>query len=297
MDTIANPPRSTALITGASSGVGYELTVRLLREGWDVVAWMRSEVPDHDPVVAAARASGRLRSDRVDLADPVGLAAALDRVRSRERSIDLVVNNAALSLAQAQPGPSGRDVHFDVNVLSPYAITTALLPCVAASEHKTILNVASNALLSVKQFSLAELVHPTRFKKLFGPYAASKLALALWTHELARALPPDVELRSVCPGPSDTPMTRGPGMPRWLGMLVPLPLLFPHPRRGADRLHAAGLGAHRGERGVFIHRDRVTPLPWLAQAPAVLAAVRDIHARSFPVRPGQDVRPRDSDPG
>jgi NAD(P)-dependent dehydrogenase (short-subunit alcohol dehydrogenase family) len=268
----------TALITGASSGVGYELTTRLLGEGWDVLTLTRSPLPERAPIVAASHANGRLRSYRADLADPTHLTAALAEIRAREPSLELLVNNAAVSLDRPAPAPSGRDLHFEVNVLAPYAITTELLPLLTASGRGTIVNVASNALLTVKQLSLAELQHPTRFKKLFGSYAASKLALALWTHEAARSLPPGVTLRSVCPGPNDTPMTRGAGMPAWIAVLVPL--LFRHPRRGAARLHAAAFG--RDQNGVFLHRGKPTKLPHLAAAPAVLAAVRAAYTASFP---------------
>lgn len=274
MVTRTETSRSTALITGANSGVGHELTARLLREGWQVLTLTRSEVPDREPVVAASKAEGRLRSYRADLGDPAALAAALADIRTKERGIDLLVNNAGGSLDRALPGPSGRDLHFEVNVLAPYVITTELLPLLASDAGGTIVNVASNALLTVKQLSLPELMHPGHcaFKKLFGAYAASKLALALWTHELAKALPPGVELRSACPGANDTPMTRGAGMPGWMAVLVPL--LFRHPRRGAARLHDAAFGAHRGVSGVFLNRGAATPIPHLAQAPAVLAAVR-----------------------
>lgn len=273
----------TALITGASSGVGYELTTRLLGEGWEVLTLTRSALPDRAPIVAASRVNGRLRHYHADLADPAGLAAALAEIRTRERSIDLLVNNAAISLDRPAPGPAGRDLHFEVNVLAPYIVTSELMPQVAASGRGTILNVASNALLTVKHFSLAELLRPTHFKKLFGSYAASKLALALWTHEAAKQLPPGVELRSVCPGPNDTPMTRGAGMPGWIAVLVPF--LFRHPRRGAAQVHAAAFGPQRGPSGVFLHRGKPTPIPHLSAAPAVHEAVRAAYTAAF--RPPQ----------
>jgi len=157
-------------------------------------------------------------------------------------------------------------------VLAPYLIVQGLLAPVARSGRKQIVNVSSNACLGVKKLSLAELSRPTHFQKLFGPYAASKLALSLWTHDLAPTLPEGVELRSVCPGANDTPMTRGGGMPGWLRMLVPL--FFGNPARGAARLLDAASGEARAPRGAFLHEGKATPLPQVEQAPAIHAQVQ-----------------------
>ncbi|AKF04616.1 SDR family NAD(P)-dependent oxidoreductase [Sandaracinus amylolyticus] len=260
MDTTSRSP--VALVTGASSGVGLALTSRLLAERWSVVTLTRSPLPQHDPALAAARAEGRLRAHHADLADLRGLARALEGIAAAEPRIDLLVNNAGVSLDAPRAAASGRDVHFDVNVLAPYVIARALAPNVAKGEHRTILNVSSNALLQVKELDLDELMRPTRFTKLFGSYAASKLALSLWTHEMAALLPGGVEMRSVCPGANDTPMTRGAGMPGWLRVLVPI--LFRDPKHGAARV----LDAARGglPRGAFLHRGRPAAIPHLHRA-------------------------------
>ncbi|APR75930.1 oxidoreductase [Minicystis rosea] len=266
----------TALITGASSGVGAELARRLLAEGWRVLALVRSPLRAEDPALRDAMRAGLLRTYMADLAVPAALAAALADIRAQEARIDLLVNNAGVSLERAQPAPSGRDLHFEVNVLAPYLVTTALLPLVAASAHRTVLQVSSNALLSVKALDLDELVHPTRFAKLFGPYASSKLALSLWTAAFAHTAPAGVSILSACPGANDTPMTRGAGMPGWLRVFVPV--LFRHPRRGAATLHHAALAprARSLEPGVFLNRGRPTSLPFAERAEDVLARVRMI---------------------
>jgi NAD(P)-dependent dehydrogenase (short-subunit alcohol dehydrogenase family) len=265
----------TALITGSNSGVGAELTSRLLGEGWRVRALVRSSFrEDAPPHIGDALRTGALRVYRTDLADPAVLTRTLAEVRAHEPRIDLLINNAGVSLDRAAPAPSGRDVHFEVNVLAPYLITTALLPLVAASAHRTILQVSSNALLTVKAFALDELEHPTRFTRLFGPYATSKLALSLWTTAFARTASPSLVIRSACPGPNDTPMTRGAGMPRWLRILVPF--LFRHPRRGASTLHAAAFAPRSTAPGAFLHRGRPTALPFHERADEVLARIHTI---------------------
>jgi NAD(P)-dependent dehydrogenase (short-subunit alcohol dehydrogenase family) len=269
---VTNEPLSTAVVTGASSGIGLALTSRLLTEGWRVVTLQRAALPPEGAVFQRALAEARLRPHRVDLSDLAALPAIVAQIAEEEPSIDLLVNNAAVSLDAPRAAPSGRDVHLDVNVLAPYVLVDGLLASVARSTHKQIVNVSSNACLGVGQLSFEELAHPTRFEKLFGPYAASKLALSLWTHDLAPRLSRDVELRSVCPGANDTPMTRGKGMPGWLRLVVPL--LFGAPDGGAGRIWSAALGTSKAPRGAFVHKGKATPLPCLAQASTVHTQVR-----------------------
>lgn len=262
-----------ALITGASSGVGYQLLLRLLNEGWRVLALQRSPIPQEDPVVRAALHERRLIPHAVDLSVPARLTAQLAQLAAAEPRVDLLVNNAGVSLAQSTLAASGRDLHFEVNVLAPYLITRALLPNVAASQQRTVLQVSSNALLSVKELSREELLWPSRFRKLLGPYASSKLALSLWTQALASSAPESVTLLSVCPGGNDTPMTRGAGMPSALRVLVPF--LFRHPRQGADTLLAAGVNRRGAPHpsGAFIHRGCPRTLPHQGRAAEVLSWV------------------------
>lgn len=266
----------TAVVTGASSGVGYEIALQLLRDDWRIIALNRSDLVGVDAADAAlveqTKRDDRLRVHRGDLADRAALDVILTTVQRDERIIDLVINNAGVSLEAPRAAPSGRDVHFEVNVLAPYLVTTALAPLVAASKEGMILNVASNALLQVKRLDLSDLVAPKAFRKLLGTYAESKLALALWTHALAPSLAEKgVTLASVCPGPNDTPMTRGRGMPAWLGWLVPFS--FGHPEKGARRVLDAALGPKRAPSGAFVNKGKPAPLPLLAQASEVLAFV------------------------
>ncbi len=273
-DTSAAP---TALVTGASSGVGYELAVRLLDEGWRVVALQRKPVPDNDSRVVAALAEARLVVHRADLAVPSELAAALATIGRAEPRIDWLVNNAGVSLEGPRPTASGRDVHFEVNVLAPYLVTRALLPNVAASAHRTIVQVSSNALLWASPLSREELLRPTRFKKLTGPYASSKLALSLWTRAFAARLPEGVSMLSVCPGGNDTQMTRSAGMPALLRLFVPL--FFRHPKNGAAALLQASVlrppSAPPFANGTFVNRGKATPLPQAERADELLSWVEE----------------------
>lgn len=270
----------TALITGANSGIGLELTRRLLAEGWDVVALIRSTFPADEPQIAQALAQGRLRSYSADLSDFASLQSALAELAARESRLDLLFNNAAAAVGGLRQSPQGRDIHFDVNTVAPYLILMELRPLLARGSLKTVINTSSSVLLFVRQFSLERLQHPPVYKPLSGPYGASKLGLSLWTQALAPALQAEgITIRSVNPGATKTKMTIGPGMPKWI---LPLRnLFFAEPAVGAARLYDAAFGPWQGQSGIFINGGKARRLPFAEQAPRILEAVHAIYTQTL----------------
>ncbi|AKT40194.1 SDR family NAD(P)-dependent oxidoreductase [Chondromyces crocatus] len=270
---------TTALVTGARTGVGFELTRRLLSEGWEVVALVRSDLPP-EPFVKEAQGEQRLRVVKGDLSDLGSLKQALREITAREASLDVLFNNAAISTEALRFSPGGRELQFEVNTVVPYILAMELKDLLRKGKLRTVINSSSNAALTVKRFDPATLERPPTFKKLFGPYAASKLALSLWTREAASRFSAEgIEIRSTCPGPNRTPMSAGGGMPWWL---LPFQrLTFSHPSKGAARLHEVAFGRFRGEAGVFVNRGKVTPLGFEAEGRAVLERVRAVHEGAF----------------
>ena len=259
------------LVTGASSGVGLELMKRLLGSGHHVVTLTRSPLPAV-PEVQAARERGHLSGYQGNLADAKSRTTALAEIASAHPRLDVVFNVAGVSLGKPQPTAQGREIPFEVNTLAPFVVLDELRPSLERGEDRLLVNVSSNAALMVNSFDPAVLPAPEEFKKLFGPYALSKLALSLWTHALAPRLEATrIRVISVCPGPNKTPMTAGDGMPWWLLMLRPL--LFAHPRKGATTLWQAAFAHPSAPSGAFLVKGKPTPIPFLERASEVLTLV------------------------
>jgi NAD(P)-dependent dehydrogenase (short-subunit alcohol dehydrogenase family) len=104
----------TALITGASRGIGREVACALSREGWRVLSAVR------DPKAAPAGTW----AEAVDMAVPDSIRALANRLRARSDRLDALVNNAAI-----YSGPP-RKV-WAVNVLGPLLLTRAVQPLLA----------------------------------------------------------------------------------------------------------------------------------------------------------------------
>ena len=163
------------LLTGASSGIGRALAIRLAGEGAVMVlAARRGELLEDLAEEIHAAGPSRPTVVSTDLSDP-GAAESLGRyaLEALGGSIDIVINNAGASLTGPQSLVADSDAArkvFEVNVWSPLALTAAVLPAMRAAGTGTVVNVTS----TVQSVPLP----------LIGYYGASKAALAQATRSL-----------------------------------------------------------------------------------------------------------------
>lgn len=155
-------PRS-ALITGASTGIGRACALHLDRLGWQVFAGVRREA---DAAALMAVASARLEPLILDVTQAEQVAAAAKRITSLvgEHGLHGLVNNAGISIGgplEFVPMELWRR-QFDVNVLGAVSVTQAFLPLLRCAGGR-IVNMSSTSGLNAMP--------------AMGPYAASKFAL------------------------------------------------------------------------------------------------------------------------
>jgi len=125
---------TTALVTGASSGIGAATALRLAQEGWSVVAAARRE----DRLAELAAQHPGIRSQPLDVTDPGSVAALADAVPE----CDLLVANAGgafdldpLAVADVQAWAR----MYDVNVLGLVRTVQALLPALKAARGQVVM--------------------------------------------------------------------------------------------------------------------------------------------------------------
>ncbi len=175
------------LVTGAAKRVGLHVALRLLEDGFDVVAHYRSPAPG----VETLRKAGATVV-QADLGDVAELRHLVMRVRSVTRSLRAVVHNA--SAFSKTSGDLDEDValferFFRVHMLAPYVLNRELLGLLRASEVKP-----------------ADIVHLTdiyaeRPNPDFATYCATKAGLVNLTRALAKRYAPDVKVNAIAPGP------------------------------------------------------------------------------------------------
>lgn len=130
----------TALITGASTGIGEATALRLAGAGWTVLAGVRGE--DAGARLAAKAPSGRVLPLRLDVTDFEQIRQAAGRVselagegESSPGRLDALINNAGIGYGGPLEllHPDELRDQFDVNVLGQVAVTQALLPALRAA--------------------------------------------------------------------------------------------------------------------------------------------------------------------
>ena len=184
----------TALVTGATSGIGRAAAVLLARRGAHVLVSGR-DADRGDAVVAHIRAAGG-KADFVaaDLADG-GSVRALAR-RATELGgghVDILVNNAGVFPFGPTQGASDEDIDtvYAVNVKAPFILTGELAPAMAARGKGTVINV----LTMVAHFGVTGM----------ALYGSSKAALTLLTKAWSAEFGPSgVRVNAVNPGPTRT---------------------------------------------------------------------------------------------
>ena len=114
----------TALVTGASRGIGRAIAERLGREGYEVIAAARSRTELDEVVAAIGAAGGRARAVVLDVGDPQAVAAALTGAE-----VDVLVNNAGIGILKPFIELTAADWQrtLDVNVNALYHVTHAVL--------------------------------------------------------------------------------------------------------------------------------------------------------------------------
>jgi NAD(P)-dependent dehydrogenase (short-subunit alcohol dehydrogenase family) len=187
-------PSRLVVVTGASTGIGRAIAVRLANAGYHVWAGVRSSDAQRE---LERLGLPRLVPQILDVTDEGhihALASRLAELAERGTKLHALVNNAALCVTaplETIAVPTLR-AHFETNVVGVNSLTQALLPQLMASGGR-IVNVGSN---------IGRLPPP-----FLGAYAASKAALEaltdVWRRELASC---GVAVSLVVPGPVMTPV-------------------------------------------------------------------------------------------
>ncbi|WP_049005994.1 oxidoreductase [Enterobacter cloacae] len=131
--------KKTALVTGASSGMGKVIARRLIQDGYQVYAAARSVDKMNDLAQLGARAL------RMDISRDEDILAAVDTIVSQTGGVDVLVNNAGFGLygPVEEIGIDEARYQFEVNVFGAARLTQLLLPAMRARRRGYIINITS----------------------------------------------------------------------------------------------------------------------------------------------------------
>jgi NAD(P)-dependent dehydrogenase (short-subunit alcohol dehydrogenase family) len=246
----------TALVTGASSGVGLATARALGRLGATVVLACRDRKRGEEAAASVRRHAGH---DNVhlllaDLSSQASVRRLADEFLATGWPLHVLVNNAGIINLRHARTVDGIESVFAVNHLAYFMLTNLLLERLQASAPARIVNVASEA-HRLGRMDFADLEGERRFKPM-RIYGRSKLANILFTYELARRLDgAPVTANCLHPGTVGTRIGHNNGRIARLLTGVVRPF-FRTPEEGAETsVHLASSAAVEGVTGRYF-RDR-----------------------------------------
>jgi NAD(P)-dependent dehydrogenase (short-subunit alcohol dehydrogenase family) len=191
----------TALVTGATSGIGFHTALGLVRDGADVILGARNEARGRSAVEAIRSVNGTSEIDYLvaDLSSMAGVREFAKATLDRTSRLDILVNNVGGFYLTRQVSDDGYEMTFALNHLSYFLLTELLKDLLIASAPARIVNVSSVA----HRNSRINFEDPLMTRRYWGmtAYGQSKLANVLFTYELAhRLLDSGVTANALHPG-------------------------------------------------------------------------------------------------
>jgi len=179
----------TFLITGANTGIGYATAIDLANRGGRVHLACRSEQKGQTAVAAIVAATGNeaVTFLPLDLGDLASVRECARQFLARGEPLHVLINNGGVAGARGITA-DGFELAFGVNHLGHFALTTALLDCLAASAPARVVTVSSDAHYQAKGIDFEAVRRRTASVTGLPEYAVSKLSNVLFTEELARRL-------------------------------------------------------------------------------------------------------------
>jgi NAD(P)-dependent dehydrogenase (short-subunit alcohol dehydrogenase family) len=206
------------LITGASSGLGFEAAVQLAKRGAHVVMACRSGIPQQGEKVQQLSGSRKVEMIKVDLSDMDSIVHLAEELERKTLKLDIVICNAAVVPAKSRRTRQGLEEMFMVNYLAKYLLIRLII-------QRKMLNSSDNLIPRIIFVSSESHRNPKLFDwdnfgkyreysmgktvELYGYY---KLLMTTFANELSRRINQQnntpCSVFALCPGPVNTNIAR-----------------------------------------------------------------------------------------
>jgi NAD(P)-dependent dehydrogenase (short-subunit alcohol dehydrogenase family) len=176
----------TAVVTGATGGLGYETALALAKAGAEVVLTGRDDRKGQSAIEKIGREviGAKISYERLDLANLASVADFAKRMQARP-SLDLLINNAGvMALPRRQTTADGFEMQFGTNHLGHFALTARLMPLLRRASAPRVVSVSSLA----HRTGLIDF-GDLQGERVYSPwkaYGQSKLACLMFALELQR---------------------------------------------------------------------------------------------------------------
>jgi len=254
----ATMKNKVVLVTGANSGIGRAASLALAKMGATVVMVARNKERGEAARSEIIKESENSSVDLLlaDLSSLESVRQLATEFQRKYSELHVLINNAGLFNQRRHVTMDGYEDTFATNYLAPFLLTNLQLDLLKASAPSRIINVSS-----VGHYNGHINFDDPNLEKDYGgwkAYGQSKLALVLFTHELAKRLQgPGVTVNAVHPGTVATNIWSRPFGP--IGFIMALPKLFmTSPERGAETIvYLASSPDAKGLNGEYLEKLKV----------------------------------------
>ncbi|MFC2027473.1 SDR family oxidoreductase [Chloroflexota bacterium] len=212
------------MVTGATSGIGLATAKEVAGQGATVIITARTAEKGESTVARLKRETGNQSVELLiaDLSIQAQIRNLAQEFQNRYSRLDVLVNNAGAIFLKRQLSKEGVELTFATNYVNYFLLTNLLLDTLKASAPSRIVNVSSDMQKNAK-INFDDLQAEHKYSS-FGAYGQSKLAIILFTYELARRLEgTQVTVNAVHPGFAASNIGKNNG---WLGKII-APMLKP----------------------------------------------------------------------
>lgn len=230
------------LITGATSGIGFQTALALAKMGAQVVITGRSQKTAQEAVANIQTMSGNSRVGYLlaDLTQQAEIRALAEAFKQKYLHLDVLINNAGLAASQRQITADGVEAMFAVNVVAPFLLTRLLMDVLQAAPAARVVTLTGGDLPA--HVAPDNLQAERSFEGLKS-YSQSKVAMMAMMYEYAERTKDSTVTLNVCyPGQASTNMTRNVTadmLPGFMRFLFPLFKLVVRDDRGKSAAKAS----------------------------------------------------------
>jgi NAD(P)-dependent dehydrogenase (short-subunit alcohol dehydrogenase family) len=145
--SLSSSNRKVAVVTGSSSGIGYEISLMLARNGFLTYATMRNLNKSENIKSVASKENLPIRINQLDVTDDASIKDAVQAILSETGRIDVLVNNAGYVLNGAFEDLAMDEIktQYDTNVFGLIRTTQTVLPIMRRQKSGIIVNISSGA--------------------------------------------------------------------------------------------------------------------------------------------------------
>lgn len=176
-----------AVVTGSTSGIGFEIALALARAGADVIITGKNSSEGHEALarIRPLATHALLRFEKLDIESQASVAEFARRLEKAGRPVDLLINNACnLVLMKRELTVDGFERHLAMNFLSHFALTSRILSLLRASKQPRAVQLTSagrhHGRIDLEDMQLEDGYTPLK------AYSQSKLAMMIFALELQR---------------------------------------------------------------------------------------------------------------